>query len=131
LNVCLVDLAVWCFLCLYVSLLSVYSHVHIASKILLSYAWIDMAMSIFNSCIWICTIIIVGILIVVLSVLGIYFNIGLPNGLKGFLFYIQVVCVCVSVYVCLYAHAVHGWGPDGTLYSWSHCYPKAYLTTWY
>ena len=36
------------------------------------------------------TIIIVGILIVVLSVLGIYFNIGLPNGLKGFLFYIQV-----------------------------------------
>ena len=36
-----------------------------------------------------------GIFIVVISFLIIYFNIGLPSGLKGFLFFIQV-----RIYIC-------------------------------
>ena len=34
-----------------------------------------------------------------ISILIIYFNIGLPSALKGFLFFIQVLCMGIYVYV--------------------------------
>ena len=42
-----------------------------------------------------------GILIVVISFLIIYFNIGLPSGLKGFLFFIQVY-MQATIYIARY-----------------------------
>ena len=50
---------------------------------------------------YVCT----GILLVALSIIIMYYNIGLPNSLRGFLFYSQVSnCIETLHFYCLYVH---------------------------